>query len=144
MRARNGDDRGAGSVEFGLLLAGIAVVAVPILFALGRVVYDTYDSTCESFAYEVDSDTSCGGDANGGPPAQQVGQGGPGNGAVASATDWALAHAGEQPQRVRCRAVPPGGTSTTCKITHQDGSRERVVVTWDAAGNPEVHPAPPA
>ncbi len=42
------DDKGASAVEYGLLIAAIAAVIVVIVFALGSVVKDKFQKTCNS------------------------------------------------------------------------------------------------
>ncbi|MDN4172968.1 Flp family type IVb pilin [Nocardioides sp. SOB77] len=43
-------ERGASAVEYGLLIAGIAALIVVAVFALGPVVSEAFDDTCESIA----------------------------------------------------------------------------------------------
>jgi pilus assembly protein Flp/PilA len=46
VRARRaGDDNGASAVEYGLLVAAIAAVIVAIVFGLGSLVKDKFNST---------------------------------------------------------------------------------------------------
>ncbi len=52
------DEEGASAVEYGLLVAGIAAVIVAIVFLLGGVVKDAFDSTCDSIASGVSGGTS--------------------------------------------------------------------------------------
>jgi pilus assembly protein Flp/PilA len=40
------DDSGASAVEYGLLVAAIAAVVVVVVFALGGLVRDKFNSTC--------------------------------------------------------------------------------------------------
>jgi pilus assembly protein Flp/PilA len=40
------DDEGASAVEYGLLVAAIAAVVVVVVFALGGLVRDKFNSTC--------------------------------------------------------------------------------------------------
>ncbi len=47
------EERGASAVEYGLLIAGIAAVIVVAVMALGPVVNDAFESTCE----EINSGT---------------------------------------------------------------------------------------
>ena len=54
-RRRNED--GASAVEYGLLVAAIAAIIVIIVFALGRLVRDGFQDTCETMANE-DADTA--------------------------------------------------------------------------------------
>ena len=44
------DDRGASAVEYGLLIAGIAALIVVAVFALGPIVRDAFDKTCDTIA----------------------------------------------------------------------------------------------
>lgn len=48
-------ERGASSVEYGLLLTGIAVIIIAAVFAFGDSVSDLFGSTCSSVATQVDS-----------------------------------------------------------------------------------------
>lgn len=50
----NSNESGASSSEYALLIVGIAAVIVVAIFALGPVVIDLFDSTCE----EIDKVTS--------------------------------------------------------------------------------------
>ena len=43
----NASERGASSVEYGLLIAGIAAVLVLALYALGGVTLSMFDHTCD-------------------------------------------------------------------------------------------------
>jgi pilus assembly protein Flp/PilA len=47
------DEKGASAVEYGLLVAAIAALIVVIVFALGGVVQDVFNSTCETIETEV-------------------------------------------------------------------------------------------
>jgi len=40
-------DRGASSVEYGLLLGAITAVLVLVLYSLGQITTDSYDTTCD-------------------------------------------------------------------------------------------------
>ena len=40
-------DEGASAVEYGLLVAAIAAIIVVIVFALGNVVSESFDDTCD-------------------------------------------------------------------------------------------------
>ncbi|MDH2416759.1 Flp family type IVb pilin [Nocardioides sp. CER19] len=42
------EERGASAVEYGLLIAGIAAVIVVAVMALGPIVKDAFDKTCQS------------------------------------------------------------------------------------------------
>lgn len=46
-------DRGASSVEYGLLIVGIAAVLAVALFALGGMTNSTFDHTCDEFDAHV-------------------------------------------------------------------------------------------
>lgn len=52
LRARR-DETGASAVEYGLLVAAIAALIVLIVFALGNVVKDTFDVTCDAISSEA-------------------------------------------------------------------------------------------
>lgn len=41
-------DDGASAVEYGLLVAAIAALIVIIVFALGRIVSETFQDTCDN------------------------------------------------------------------------------------------------
>lgn len=47
------DDRGASSVEYGLVVAAIAAVVVAILFALGGLTVDLFDDSCDTIGSKV-------------------------------------------------------------------------------------------
>ena len=42
------NDDGASAVEYGLLVAGIAVVIIGVVFALGGAISGSFDKTCEA------------------------------------------------------------------------------------------------
>ena len=44
------EERGASAVEYGLLIAGIAALIVVIVFALGPIVRDAFETTCDEIA----------------------------------------------------------------------------------------------
>ncbi len=44
------DEEGASAVEYGLLVAGIAAVIVAIVFLLGGVIKDAFQTTCDTIA----------------------------------------------------------------------------------------------
>jgi pilus assembly protein Flp/PilA len=44
------EERGASAVEYGLLIAGIAALIVVAVFALGPIVRDAFDTTCDTIA----------------------------------------------------------------------------------------------
>jgi pilus assembly protein Flp/PilA len=48
--ANREEESGASAVEYGLLVAAIAALIVIIVFALGGVVRDTFDNTCDTIA----------------------------------------------------------------------------------------------
>jgi pilus assembly protein Flp/PilA len=50
---RSGRDRGASAVEYGLMVAAIAAVIVGVVFGLGTLVKNAFDSTCDSVATQV-------------------------------------------------------------------------------------------
>jgi pilus assembly protein Flp/PilA len=54
------DEKGASAVEYGLLVAAIAALIVIIVFALGGVVKDVFQNTCDTIASEASSSQSCG------------------------------------------------------------------------------------
>jgi pilus assembly protein Flp/PilA len=41
------DDRGASAVEYGLLIAGIAVVIIAVVFTLGGKIHDLFKNTSD-------------------------------------------------------------------------------------------------
>lgn len=49
------DEQGASAVEYGLLVAAIAALIVIIVFALGGVVKNVFDSTCDTIASNADA-----------------------------------------------------------------------------------------
>jgi pilus assembly protein Flp/PilA len=57
-------DRGASSVEYGILLAAIAAVVVVAVVALGGVANGTFTDSCDTFqttraAYDPSTSASC-------------------------------------------------------------------------------------
>jgi len=44
------NEKGASAVEYGLLVAAIAAVIVLIVFALGGIIKDSFQSTCDAIA----------------------------------------------------------------------------------------------
>jgi pilus assembly protein Flp/PilA len=42
------DERGASAVEYGLLIAGIAALIVVVVFALGPIIQEAFDNTCDT------------------------------------------------------------------------------------------------
>jgi pilus assembly protein Flp/PilA len=49
-RFAKNEERGASAVEYGLLIAGIAALIVVAVFALGPIVRDAFDKTCDTIA----------------------------------------------------------------------------------------------
>lgn len=45
--AKSRNEDGASAVEYGLLVAAIAALIVLVVFALGGIVRDVFDKTCE-------------------------------------------------------------------------------------------------
>lgn len=56
-RAR--DERGASAVEYGLLVAGIAVVILSAVFLFGNRASDMFANNCNSLASQMNGSTSC-------------------------------------------------------------------------------------
>ena len=48
-------DEGASAVEYGLLVAAIAALIVIIVFALGNVVSEVFQDTCDTISSEAAS-----------------------------------------------------------------------------------------
>lgn len=46
----NRDEDGASAVEYGLLVAGIAAVIVAVVFLLGGVIDNAFQTTCDTVA----------------------------------------------------------------------------------------------
>ncbi|GAA1926088.1 Flp family type IVb pilin [Nocardioides marmoribigeumensis] len=53
------DEAGASAVEYGLLAVAIAALIVIIVFALGGVVQDLFDKTCNSIQGSAQTDATC-------------------------------------------------------------------------------------
>ena len=54
------NEEGASAVEYGLLVAAIAALIVIIVFALGNVVKNTFDDTCDTIAGDgVNAEANC-------------------------------------------------------------------------------------
>ena len=49
------DEKGASAVEYGLLVAAIAALIVIIVFALGGVVEEVFQDTCDNIKTETPS-----------------------------------------------------------------------------------------
>lgn len=58
-RLAKNEERGASAVEYGLLIAGIAALIVVAVFALGPIVRDAFDKTCETIAGEGTPGSTC-------------------------------------------------------------------------------------
>ncbi len=54
----NRDEEGASAVEYGLLVAGIAALIVAVVFLLGGVVTDAFQTTCDTINTGSASTTS--------------------------------------------------------------------------------------
>jgi pilus assembly protein Flp/PilA len=59
VRMTKNDERGASAVEYGLLIAGIAALIVVAVFALGPVVRDAFESTCDVIGSNATPATDC-------------------------------------------------------------------------------------
>ena len=57
-RSKN-DERGASAVEYGLLIAGIAALIVVAVFALGPIVRDAFETTCDVIASNATPSSDC-------------------------------------------------------------------------------------
>ena len=53
------DETGASAVEYGLLAVAIAALIVIIVFALGGVVRDLFDKTCNSVQASANTAAKC-------------------------------------------------------------------------------------
>jgi pilus assembly protein Flp/PilA len=53
------DEKGASAVEYGLLVAAIAAVIVVIVFALGKVVKEVFQDTCDSIETGATTTATC-------------------------------------------------------------------------------------
>ena len=60
LEIRSRDEAGASAVEYGLLAVAIAALIVIIVFALGGVVKDLFDKTCNSIQASAETDAGCG------------------------------------------------------------------------------------
>ncbi len=58
-KLRDLSDEGASAVEYGLLVAAIAALIVVIVFALGGVIRDSFQKTCDTVTSNVSVPTSC-------------------------------------------------------------------------------------
>ena len=52
-------DRGASSVEYGLLIVGIAAVLAVVLFALGGTTDSMFGHTCDEFDAQAAASATC-------------------------------------------------------------------------------------
>lgn len=52
---RRRNEAGASAVEYGLLVAAIAAIIVVIVFALGKIVKEGFQDTCDTIATEGSS-----------------------------------------------------------------------------------------
>jgi pilus assembly protein Flp/PilA len=52
-------DDGASAVEYGLLVAAIAALVVLIVFALGNVVQEVFQNTCDDIKSGATTTASC-------------------------------------------------------------------------------------
>jgi pilus assembly protein Flp/PilA len=52
-------DEGASAVEYGLLVAAIAAVIVLIVFALGGVIQEVFQNTCDSVQGGANTTATC-------------------------------------------------------------------------------------
>lgn len=55
----NSTERGASAVEYGLLIAGIAMVVVLAIFALGPVTEELFTDTCDELDAQSTVSASC-------------------------------------------------------------------------------------
>jgi pilus assembly protein Flp/PilA len=52
-------DEGASAVEYGLLVAAIAALIVIIVFALGHVIRDSFQKTCDTISAGTPVTSTC-------------------------------------------------------------------------------------
>ncbi len=52
-------ERGASSVEYGLIVFAIAALIVVVLFALGRVSRDLYQDSCDKISEQARPSSTC-------------------------------------------------------------------------------------
>lgn len=55
------DERGASSVEYGLLAVAIAALIVVVVFALGGVVQDLFSNSCTTIDGTLQTSVDCSG-----------------------------------------------------------------------------------
>ena len=53
------DEKGASAVEYGLLVAAIAALIVIIVFALGGVVEEVFQKTCDEVSSGASTSAGC-------------------------------------------------------------------------------------
>ncbi len=53
------EDRGASAVEDGLMIAGIAALIVISVFALGPIVSEMFDDTCDKYDEQMKTTVGC-------------------------------------------------------------------------------------
>jgi pilus assembly protein Flp/PilA len=53
------DERGASSVEYGLIAVAIAALITVVVFALGGVVQDLFSGTCSSLEAKASTGAGC-------------------------------------------------------------------------------------
>ena len=56
---KNRDEEGASAVEYGLLVAAIAALIVIIVFALGGIIRDVFQNTCDEIDANSTTTTTC-------------------------------------------------------------------------------------
>ncbi len=56
---RRKSDEGASAVEYGLLVAAIAALIVVIVFALGKIINQVFQDTCDSIQSQASINESC-------------------------------------------------------------------------------------
>ncbi|HEU0131910.1 MAG TPA: Flp family type IVb pilin [Mycobacteriales bacterium] len=59
MTVRPRDDRGATTVEYGLLVFAIAAVVVAVLFSIGGLASNLFGGTCHGVATQTRSERTC-------------------------------------------------------------------------------------
>ncbi len=56
---RRDDEDGASAVEYGLLVAAIAAIIVVIVFAVGKLVLGSFQTTCDNLDVELSAAATC-------------------------------------------------------------------------------------
>lgn len=59
LAAKRNEDRGASAVEYGLLVAAIAALIVIVVFALGNVIQEVFQNTCDTISSEASTTAGC-------------------------------------------------------------------------------------